>query len=125
MAYLFTEILIISWHTEIWKGLCEKNQDNKIKDSGEAYDINWFTDVLTWFQSAKRAGLQHFYASEYSCIIIIFYAIIYICKPGAINGRKSNFILTFLLEGCLVYQIYQVQYLQSHKPGFRGYKIIK
>ena len=39
MAYLFTEILIISWHTEIWKGLCEKNQDNKIKDSGEAYDI--------------------------------------------------------------------------------------
>ena len=60
MAYLFSEILIISWHTEIWKGLCEKNQDNKIKDSGEAYDINWFTDVLTWFQSGKRAGLQHF-----------------------------------------------------------------
>ena len=48
----------------------------------------------------------------------IFLAIIYICKPGAIYGRKSNFILTFLLEGCLVYQIYQVQYLQSHKPGF-------
>ena len=23
-------------------------------------------------------------------------------KPGAINGPKSNFILTFLLEGCLV-----------------------
>ena len=60
-----------------------------------------------------------------TAVIVIFYAIIYICKPGAINGRKSNFILTFLLEGCLVYQIYQVQYLQSYKPGFRGYKIIK
>ena len=60
-----------------------------------------------------------------TAITVVFYAIIYICKPGAINGRKSNFILTFLLEGCLVYQIYQVQYLQSHKPGFRGYKIIK
>ena len=34
-------------------------------------------------------------------------------------------ILTFLLEGCSVYQIYQVQYLQSHKPSFWGYKIIK
>ena len=32
-------------------------------------------------------------------------------------------ILTFLLQGCLVYQIYQVQYLQSHKLGFWGYKI--
>ena len=31
---------------------------------------------------------------------------------------KNNFILTFLLEGCLMYQLYQVQYLQSHKPGF-------
>ena len=61
-------------------------------------------------------------------IMGIFQAIIYICKPGAIYsiyGRKSNFILTFLLERCLVYQIYQVQYLQSHKPGFWGYKIIK
>ena len=49
-----------------------------------------------------------------------------ICKPGAIYGRKSNyFILTFLLQGCLVYQIYQVQYLQSYKPDFWGYKIIK
>ena len=51
--------------------------------------------------------------------------IIYICKPSAIDGRKSNFILTFLLEGYLMYQIYQVQYLQSHKPGFWGLKIIK
>ena len=34
---------------------------------------------------------------------------------------KSNFILTFLLEGCLVYQIHQVQYLQSYKPGFWGW----
>ena len=38
---------------------------------------------------------------------------------------KNNFILTFLLEGCLMYQLYQVQYLQSHKPGFWGHKIIK
>ena len=53
-----------------------------------------------------------------TAMIGIFLAIIYICKPGAVYGRKSNFILTFLLEGCLVYQIYQVQYLQSHKPGF-------
>ena len=54
----------------------------------------------------------------------IFKAVIYICKPGVIYGRKSNFVQTFLLEGCLVYQIYQVQYLQSHKPGFWGHKII-
>ena len=47
MAYLFTEILIISWHTEILKGLCKKDQGNKIKDSGEAYDINLFTDFFT------------------------------------------------------------------------------
>ena len=49
---------------------------------------------------------------------------IYICKLS-VYGHKSNFILTFLLEGCLVYQIYQVQYLQSHKLGFWGYKRIK
>ena len=55
----------------------------------------------------------------------IFWAITYICKPGAMYGRKNNFILTFLLEGCLVYQIYQVQYLQSHMAGFWGNKIIK
>ena len=60
-----------------------------------------------------------------TAIVGIFEAISYIYKPGAIYGRKSNFILTFLREGCLVYQIYQVQYLQSHKPGFWGYKIVK
>ena len=60
-----------------------------------------------------------------TALICIFRAVIYICKPGVIYGRKSDFILTFLLEGCLVYQIYQIQYLQSHKPGFWGYKIIK
>ena len=58
MAYLFTEILIISWHTEILKRLCKKDQGNKIKDSGEAYDINLFTDVFTWIQSGKRI-LRH------------------------------------------------------------------
>ena len=52
MAYLFTEILIIGWHTEIKKRFCEKDQGNKIKDSGGAYDINWFADV-------KRT-MQHF-----------------------------------------------------------------
>ena len=60
-----------------------------------------------------------------TALICIFWAVIYICKQGVIYGRKSDFILTFLLEGCLLYQIYQTQYLQSHKPGFWGYKIIK
>ena len=40
MAYLLTEILIISWHTEIERGFVKKNQGNKMKDSGEAYDRN-------------------------------------------------------------------------------------
>ena len=40
MTYLFTEILIFGWHTEIEKRLCEKGQGNKIKDSGGAYNIN-------------------------------------------------------------------------------------
>ena len=44
-------------------------------------------------------------------------------KHIATYGHKSNFILTFLLEVCLVYQIYQVQYPQSHKLGFSGHKI--
>ena len=57
--YSLTEILIIGWHTEIWKRLCEKDQGIKIKDSGGAYDINQVTDVLTWIHSVKRT-LQHF-----------------------------------------------------------------
>ena len=40
MAYPFSEILIISWHTKILERLLKKNQGNKIEDSGEAYDIN-------------------------------------------------------------------------------------
>ena len=40
MAYLFTETLVISWHTDIKKALWKKKQGNKIKDLGEAYDIN-------------------------------------------------------------------------------------
>ena len=38
MVYLFTEILIISWHTEISKRFCGKKnkQGSKIKDSWEA-----------------------------------------------------------------------------------------
>ena len=47
MAYLFTDILIIGWRTEIKKRLGEKDQGNKIKDSGGAHDINQVTDVLT------------------------------------------------------------------------------
>ena len=39
MAYLFTEILIISWQTEGLKEAFWKNQGNKIKGSGEPYDI--------------------------------------------------------------------------------------
>ena len=53
-----------------------------------------------------------------TAVLSIFLAIIYICKPGAIYSLKRNFVITFLLEGCPVYQIYQVQYLQSHKWGF-------
>ena len=60
-----------------------------------------------------------------TALIGIFHVIIYICKPGAIYGRKSNFILTFLFEGCLLNQVYQVQYLRNHKPSFWGYKMIK
>ena len=60
-----------------------------------------------------------------TALIGVFKAVINICKPGAIYGRKSNFVPTFFLEGCLAYQIYQVQYLQYHKPGFWGYKLIK
>ena len=37
-----------------------------------------------------------------TALIGIFHVIIFICKPGAIYGRKSNFILTFLFEGCLL-----------------------
>ena len=59
MLYLFTEIIIISWHWDIKEALW-KNQSSKIKDSGEAYGINLFTDVLTWIQSGKRT-LQHIF----------------------------------------------------------------
>ena len=41
------------------------------------------------------------------------------------RNRKSSFILTFFLEGCLVYQMYLVQYPQSHKLDFWGHKITK
>ena len=48
MAYRFTEILIIDWHTEISKRLCEKDQANNIKDSGEAQtSTSLLTDDLT------------------------------------------------------------------------------
>ena len=58
----------------------------------------------------KKIKQKHVaYASELTAIICIFQVIIYICKLGAIYGHKSNFIITFLLEDCLVYQIYQVQ----------------
>ena len=60
-----------------------------------------------------------------TAIIGIFWDISYICQPGAIYGGKSNIIVTFLLEGCLVYQLYEIQYLQGHKPGFWGKRIIK
>ena len=51
MVYLFTDIFIISSGKQRYKrGFVKKKtkkQGNKIKDSGEAYDINQFTDVLT------------------------------------------------------------------------------
>ena len=31
MAYIFTEILIISWHPEIFKSFCEKTRAIKLK----------------------------------------------------------------------------------------------
>ena len=40
LVYLFTKMLIISWHTDVKEALRKKNQDNKIRDSGEKYDIN-------------------------------------------------------------------------------------
>ena len=40
MACLFTKMLIISWHTDVKEALRKKNQGNKIRDSGETYDIN-------------------------------------------------------------------------------------
>ena len=33
-------LLIISWHTDVKEALRKKNQGNKIRDSGETYDIN-------------------------------------------------------------------------------------
>ena len=40
MAYIFNEILIINWHTEIYNRLFKRKPGHKIKYSGEAYDIN-------------------------------------------------------------------------------------
>ena len=75
----------------------------------------------------KQKHITFMYMLLNTAIPAIFWAIIYVCNPGAIYSHchKSDFILTFLLEGCLEYQIYQVQYLQSNKAGFGGYKIIK
>ena len=39
MAYLFTEILMISWHSDIEEALWKK-PGQKIKDSEGVYDIN-------------------------------------------------------------------------------------
>ena len=39
MAYLFTEILMISWHSDIEEALWKK-RGQKIKDLEEVYDIN-------------------------------------------------------------------------------------
>ena len=39
MAYLFTEILIISRCTDIKRDFVQKHQGDKIKQSGKAYDI--------------------------------------------------------------------------------------
>ena len=45
-------------HRDIKQGFW-KNQGNKIKDSGEAYEFNLFTDALTWIPSGMRT-LQDF-----------------------------------------------------------------
>ena len=75
----------------------------------------------------KQNHITFTYMLLNTAISAIFWAIIYIWNSGAIYGHrgKSNFILTFLLEGCLEYQIYQVHYLQSNRAGFGGYKIIR
>ena len=75
------------------------------------------------FSKIKQEHITYMSMLLNTAIIGIFKVIIYIRKPGTIYGGKSNFILIFLLEGCLLYQICQV--LESHKPGFWGYKIIK
>ena len=54
MAYPFSEILIISWHTKILERLLKKNQGNKIEDSGEAYDINLSADLLVNLNSVWK-----------------------------------------------------------------------
>ena len=79
MAYLFTEILIIGWHTDIQKRLCEKDQGNKIKDSVGAYDINLFTSVLTRIHFVKRT-LQHFCFKNLKCASLVLHIRIYRCK---------------------------------------------
>ena len=57
--------------------------------------------------------------SNSTTIVANFKAITYICKPGAIYGRKSSFILTLLLEGCLVYQIqYCAKLMQAKCANF-------
>ena len=75
----------------------------------------------------KQKHITFMYMLMNTAIPAIFWAIIYTWNPGAIYGHrgKNNFILTFLLAGCLEYQIYKVQYLQSNRAGFGGYKIIK
>ena len=72
------------------------------------------------YNKIKRKHIAYMFMLLNTAIIGIFKVIIYICKPSAIYGHKRNFILTFLLEGCLMCHIYQVQDLQSHKPDFWG-----
>ena len=65
----------------------------------------------------NKAGTYylHAYASEYSYNRYFF---------KHLSTYVNRVQYTVVLEGCLVYQIYQVQYLHSHK-GLKNNKIIK
>ena len=49
--------------------------------------------------------------------------IIGLCKTGCNIRSQKQFYSYLPFEGCLVYQMYRVQYLPSHKPGFWGYNL--
>ena len=76
------------------------------------------TEKETPHNKLKQKHIAYMSMLLNTAIMGIFKVIIYMCKPSAIYGHKSNFILTFLLEGCLVYQIYQVQQVNV-RPIYR------
>ena len=103
---------ILFWPSCLKDALCIKY----IKFSTPRF-ASWFPTLISCSPNLPRVYIRLYKPGNHFTFLQ--------CKPGAIHGRKRNFILTFLLEGCPMYQIYQVQYLQIHKAGFWGHKIIK